>query len=48
MTEAGAMAITVDVSDEASTKQMALKTLEQFGRIDVLINNAAIFATPPL
>lgn len=48
VTEAGTMAITVDVSDEASTKQMAGKTLEQFGRIDVLVNNAAIFATIPM
>lgn len=48
ITEAGAMAITVDVSDEGSTKQMAAKTLEQLGRIDVLVNNAAIFATIPM
>ncbi len=48
VTEAGALAITVDVSDEGSTKQMAAKTLETFGRIDVLVNNAAIFATIPM
>ncbi|MFQ5917879.1 MAG: SDR family NAD(P)-dependent oxidoreductase [Candidatus Binatia bacterium] len=48
VTEAGALAITVDVSDEESTKQMAAKTLETFGRIDVLVNNAAIFATIPM
>ena len=48
VTEAGALAITVDVSDEKSTKQMAAKTLDTFGRIDVLINNAAIFATIPM
>ncbi len=48
VTEAGALAITVDVSDEGSTKQMAAKTLEAFGRIDVLVNNAAIFATIPM
>ena len=48
VTEAGALAIAVDVSDEESTKQMAAKTLETFGRIDVLVNNAAIFATIPM
>ncbi|MFQ5849866.1 MAG: SDR family NAD(P)-dependent oxidoreductase [Candidatus Binatia bacterium] len=48
VTEAGALAITVDVSDEESTKQMAARTLECFGRIDVLVNNAAIFATIPM
>ncbi|MFQ5541602.1 MAG: SDR family NAD(P)-dependent oxidoreductase [Candidatus Binatia bacterium] len=48
VTEAGALAITVDVSEEESTKQMAAKTLETFGRIDVLVNNAAIFATIPM
>lgn len=47
-TGAQAMALTIDVSDEPSTKQMAAKTLERFGRIDVLVNNAAIFATIPM
>jgi 3-oxoacyl-[acyl-carrier protein] reductase len=42
------LAITVDVSDEQSTKAMAAQILERFGRIDVLINNAAIFATVPM
>lgn len=42
-TGAEAMAITVDVSDEASTVQMARKTVEAFGRIDILVNNAAMF-----
>jgi NAD(P)-dependent dehydrogenase (short-subunit alcohol dehydrogenase family) len=40
-----ALALKVDVSDEMSTKEMARKTVERFGRIDILINNAAIFAT---
>jgi 3-oxoacyl-[acyl-carrier protein] reductase len=42
------LAFTVDVSDEQSTKTMAAQILERFGRIDVLINNAAIFATIPM
>jgi NAD(P)-dependent dehydrogenase (short-subunit alcohol dehydrogenase family) len=40
-----AVYIQVDVTDEESTKQMAAKTIEAFSRIDVLLNNAAIFAT---
>lgn len=42
------VAIRVDVADEESTKRMAAVTLEKFGRIDVLVNNAAIFATIPM
>src|SRR5687768_4599426 len=43
-----ALSCRTDVSDEASTKAMAALTFERFGRIDVLINNAAIFATIPM
>lgn len=39
------MAACVDVGDEQSLKSMASGTLAKYGRIDVLINNAAIFAT---
>ena len=39
-----ALALRTDVSDEKSTAEMAKKTIECFGKIDVLINNAAIFA----
>jgi 3-oxoacyl-[acyl-carrier protein] reductase len=42
------LAIPVDVSDEPATKAMAAQVIERFGRIDVLINNAAIFATVPM
>jgi 3-oxoacyl-[acyl-carrier protein] reductase len=38
-----AMFCKVDVADEASTKQLAAATHERFGRIDILLNNAAIF-----
>jgi NAD(P)-dependent dehydrogenase (short-subunit alcohol dehydrogenase family) len=33
----------VDVTDEAATKEMARRTVEEFGRIDGLVNNAALF-----
>lgn len=48
--ESGAqsLALRVDVADEESTQRMAALTLERFGRIDVLVNNAAIFATIPM
>lgn len=46
--EGRAISARVDVSDEASTKQMARLVLERFGRIDILVNNAAIFATIPM
>jgi NAD(P)-dependent dehydrogenase (short-subunit alcohol dehydrogenase family) len=47
---AGARAIEVqtDVADEASTRAMAQRSLSAFGRIDVLVNNAAVFATIPI
>ena len=33
-----------DVSDEASVKTLVAATMARFGRIDVLVNNAALFA----
>jgi 3-oxoacyl-[acyl-carrier protein] reductase len=39
-----ALASPVDVSDPASAKAMADRTLAEFGGIDYLVNNAAIFA----
>lgn len=38
-----ALAVTVDVSSEKDTKLMAEETVKAFGRIDILVNNAAIF-----
>lgn len=43
-----ALAVHTDVSDERSAKEMCAAALQRFGRIDVLINNAAIFATIPM
>ena len=42
------LALHTDVSREASTREMAARTLERFGRIDVLINNAAVFSVVPM
>lgn len=39
-----ALELRVDVSDPASTEAMARATLERFGRIDALVNNAAYFS----
>jgi 3-oxoacyl-[acyl-carrier protein] reductase len=47
-TDAEAAAVHVDVADEKSTHAMADTALQRFGRIDVLVNNAAIFATVPM
>jgi 3-oxoacyl-[acyl-carrier protein] reductase len=38
-----ALSIKVDVTSEKETLVMAEKTIKQFGRIDILVNNAAIF-----
>ena len=43
-----ALALHTDVADERSTKEMTAAVMQHFGRIDVLINNAAIFATIPM
>lgn len=40
-----ALAYTVDVSDAEAVFEMAAAAVTRFGRIDVLINNAAIFST---
>ncbi|MBP2227884.1 3-oxoacyl-[acyl-carrier protein] reductase [Azospirillum agricola] len=40
-----AIAVTVDVAEKTSVAAMVERTLAAFGRIDVLINNAAIFST---
>jgi NAD(P)-dependent dehydrogenase (short-subunit alcohol dehydrogenase family) len=38
-----AESVEVDVADAASTAAMAARTLDRFGRIDVLVNNAGIW-----
>lgn len=39
-----AVPVVADVADEASTRQMAAAALEAYGSIDVLVNNAAVYA----
>jgi len=38
-----AMGITCDVTDEAQVESLVAATMETYGRIDVLMNNAALF-----
>jgi NAD(P)-dependent dehydrogenase (short-subunit alcohol dehydrogenase family) len=40
-----ALALKIDVSDEGQTQEMVRKTIETFGRVDILVNNAAIYGT---
>jgi NAD(P)-dependent dehydrogenase (short-subunit alcohol dehydrogenase family) len=40
--------LAADVSDEASVKAAVAAVLDRTGRIDVLVNNAAVFSTLPL
>lgn len=47
-TAGATLGLRTDVSDEASTKEMAARTVERFGRVDVLINNAAVFSVVPM
>jgi NAD(P)-dependent dehydrogenase (short-subunit alcohol dehydrogenase family) len=39
------LAVRVDVTERASTEQLAAAVLERFGRIDALVNNAAVYST---
>lgn len=43
-----ALAIRTDVSKLKDIQEMVGKTVEQFGKIDILVNNAAIFGRVPL
>jgi NAD(P)-dependent dehydrogenase (short-subunit alcohol dehydrogenase family) len=39
-----AIAVAVDITDDASTVAMAQRAVEEFGGIDILVNNAALMA----
>ena len=43
-----ALAVAVDVSDEKSVQQLADRTFERFGRVDILVNDAGIYLKAPL
>jgi NAD(P)-dependent dehydrogenase (short-subunit alcohol dehydrogenase family) len=47
-TGADALALEVDVSREDQTQDMAKAVIERYGRIDGLVNNAAVFHSVPL
>lgn len=40
-----ALGVATDVVDEAAVERMAARAIETFGRIDILVTNAAIFST---
>ena len=42
---AQALGVSCDVSREADTQRLATETLARFGRIDALVNNAALYGT---
>jgi 3-oxoacyl-[acyl-carrier protein] reductase len=39
------LGVEVDVTDRAATEQLAKVVLQRFGRIDALVNNAAVYST---
>ena len=41
--DVGGLAVRVDVSDESSTQAMARTAQDHYGRIDILVNNAALW-----
>src|SRR5437899_3116873 len=43
-----AMSLTLDVGDEAQVRQAIASVQERFGRLDVVVNNAAIDITVPI
>jgi len=46
--ETGGLALLADVTDEAAVRGMVARTLERFGRLDILVNNAALRAVEPV
>ena len=46
-TQARALSIKADVSDEAEIKDAVAQTVDHFGSLDILVNNAAIGSNIP-
>ncbi|WP_027256047.1 L-iditol 2-dehydrogenase [Leisingera aquimarina] len=44
----GSVAVPLDVTDQTSIEQAVAQTVSELGRIDILINNAAVFTAAPL
>ena len=42
------LGVSLDVRDQASIDAMVVEVLEHFGRIDILVNNAAVFDMAPV
>ena len=45
VTGARTLGLQIDVSSEKDVERMAAETVRAFGRIDILVNNAAVFST---
>ncbi|MGR3761809.1 L-iditol 2-dehydrogenase [Roseobacteraceae bacterium NS-SX3] len=44
----GSIAVRLDVTDQTSIEQAVAETVTELGRIDILINNAAVFTAAPI
>jgi 3-oxoacyl-[acyl-carrier protein] reductase len=44
----GGLPILADVTDEKAVERMVAQALERFGRLDILVNNAAVRAVEPI
>jgi NAD(P)-dependent dehydrogenase (short-subunit alcohol dehydrogenase family) len=44
-TDARTLGLQVDVANERDVERMAAETVKAFGRLDILVNNAALFST---
>ncbi len=44
----GSTAVRLDVADQTSIEQAVAETVSELGRIDILINNAAVFTAAPV
>jgi sorbitol-6-phosphate 2-dehydrogenase len=47
-TDRRAIAVAVDVTDEAQVEGMVKRTVDEFGRLDILVSNAGILIAEPL